>query len=346
MILEPHSPLITAFLPPLPPSPQQTPISLPVMAAQAATIAALAGLSADQLALVIATALTTPAAAPATPRIKISPPERFKYERSYNVYTFIFACEAVFDNQNITDEWTRVRYAVSYMDGAPIMWARGFIQKLPAAMRAAYTWAQFKVDLTGIYGDPDRRLRAAGDLRRLQQRKSAAEYASEFSSLAQLTSWDDQALTDQFYNGLKQEVRVEIARGAFPASLTDLIHEAIRIDGRLFEGRRRNPQAGGSRPTYQPRPQIHRRDPNAMDVDATTRLGRLTPELRAQLLREGKCFRCRKTGHMSRECKGPASVAAVHSVAATNYRFNPDTGEANPHYREPAIPAAEEDADF
>lgn len=318
------------------------------MAAQAATIAALAGLTADQLALVIATALTTQAT-PATPRIKISPPERFKYERSYDVYTFIFACEAVFDNQNITDEWTRVRYAVSYMDGAPIMWARGFIQKLPATARAAYTWAQFKIDLVGIYGDPDRRLRAAGDLRRLQQRKSAAEYASEFSALAQLTSWDDQALTDQFYDGLKQEVRVEIARGAFPATLTDLVHEAIRIDGRLFEGRRRNPQAGLSRPSpssYQPRPQPHRRDPNAMDVDATTRLGRLTPELRAQLLREGKCFRCRKAGHMSRDCKGSTTVAATHSLAATNYRFDPETGVANPLFREPDSPIRGEDTDF
>jgi Zinc knuckle len=39
-----------------------------------------------------------------------------------------------------------------------------------------------------------------------------------------------------------------------------------------------------------------RKDPNAMDVNA------LTMEERGMLLRQGKCFRCRKTGHMAKDC--------------------------------------------
>jgi Zinc knuckle len=39
-----------------------------------------------------------------------------------------------------------------------------------------------------------------------------------------------------------------------------------------------------------------RKDPNAMDVDA------LTMEKSGMLLRQGKCFRCRKTGHMAKDC--------------------------------------------
>jgi Zinc knuckle len=39
-----------------------------------------------------------------------------------------------------------------------------------------------------------------------------------------------------------------------------------------------------------------RKDPNAMDVDA------LTMEEREMLMRQGKCFRCRKTGHMAKDC--------------------------------------------
>jgi hypothetical protein len=39
-----------------------------------------------------------------------------------------------------------------------------------------------------------------------------------------------------------------------------------------------------------------RKDPNAMDVDA------LTMEERGILLRQGKCFRCRKTGHIAKDC--------------------------------------------
>jgi Zinc knuckle len=39
-----------------------------------------------------------------------------------------------------------------------------------------------------------------------------------------------------------------------------------------------------------------KRDPNAMDVDA------LTMEERGTLLRQGKCFCCKKTGHMAKDC--------------------------------------------
>jgi hypothetical protein len=39
-----------------------------------------------------------------------------------------------------------------------------------------------------------------------------------------------------------------------------------------------------------------RKDPNAMDVDT------LTMEERKMLLRHGKCFCCKKTGHMAKDC--------------------------------------------
>jgi hypothetical protein len=42
--------------------------------------------------------------------------------------------------------------------------------------------------------------------------------------------------------------------------------------------------------------QIKKKDPNAMDVDA------LTMEERGMLLRQGKCFCCKKTGHVAKYC--------------------------------------------
>ena len=38
-----------------------------------------------------------------------------------------------------------------------------------------------------------------------------------------------------------------------------------------------------------------------MEVDAI-KTGRLSDEERAKLLKEGQCFRCKKTGHLSRNC--------------------------------------------
>ena len=49
-----------------------------------------------------------------------------------------------------------------------------------------------------------------------------------------------------------------------------------------------------------PKPQ-KRKDPNAMEVD-TIKTGRLSEEEKAKLLKEGRCFRCKKMGHLSRNC--------------------------------------------
>ena len=51
----------------------------------------------------------------------------------------------------------------------------------------------------------------------------------------------------------------------------------------------------------------NQKDPNAMDIGATntngtTVIGALTEEMRAALMKIGACFRCRKTGHLSRDC--------------------------------------------
>lgn len=39
-----------------------------------------------------------------------------------------------------------------------------------------------------------------------------------------------------------------------------------------------------------------RKDPNAMDID------KMTPEVHAECMRKGLCFRCRKQGHLGKDC--------------------------------------------
>lgn len=85
-------------------------------------------------------------------------------------------------------------------------------------------------------------------------------------------------------------------------------------------------------------------DPNAMDLDVFgTPRPKLMDQLRDQLRKEGKCFRCRQKGHMSRDCtafdqkpQGTATTSRnpfrpANWVAATS-RFDPDTGLPNPSY--------------
>ena len=56
------------------------------------------------------------------------------------------------------------------------------------------------------------------------------------------------------------------------------------------------------------RNQNQNKDPNAMDIGATTTMtgtafiGALTEEMWGALMKIGTCFRCRKMGHLSRDC--------------------------------------------
>jgi len=55
------------------------------------------------------------------------------------------------------------------------------------------------------------------------------------------------------------------------------------------------------------------RDPDAMDVDRA----QMTPDEKEKLLKSGSCFRCKKQGHMARQCptKAAAQEATVEPAA-------------------------------
>jgi hypothetical protein len=58
-----------------------------------------------------------------------------------------------------------------------------------------------------------------------------------------------------------------------------------------------------------------RKDPNAMDVDA------LTMEERGMLLRQGKCFRCKKTGHMGKDCPPEQGESSKKKVDPARFSY-------------------------
>ena len=60
----------------------------------------------------------------------------------------------------------------------------------------------------------------------------------------------------------------------------------------------------GKRPTKQQWQKGFAKDPNAMDTSGghTCAYAALTEDERAKLQKEGRCFRCKRQGHLSRSC--------------------------------------------
>ena len=82
----------------------------------------------------------------------------------------------------------------------------------------------------------DDTLEAERDIRMLRQKTSAAAYKAEFQILAAKIEWNDDALSSQFYRGLKERVREEITmHHERPSTLRSMFELAITIDTRLFE---------------------------------------------------------------------------------------------------------------
>ena len=67
-------------------------------------------------------------------------------------------------------------------------------------------------------------------LMNLQQQGSAVVYAAEFQRIASKTEWGDVLLTAQFYRGLKDSVKDDIAKAERPGTLQAMIKLAVRID--------------------------------------------------------------------------------------------------------------------
>ena len=83
-----------------------------------------------------------------------------------------------------------------------------------------------------------------------------------------------------------------------------------------------------------------------MDIDSSQRrrLKRLMEEERERMRKEGRCYKCWRTGHIARNCP-TRQLVATNSIP-THYKFDPTTGQPNPHYIAASEEEEEEKADF
>lgn len=131
-------------------------------------------------------------------------------------------------------------------------------------------------------------------------------YVSNFTDIAmEIDDMEDTHLRDIFLNGLRNETRVQVTLSR-PKKLEDAISAAEMVDRVIFEPQYistflQQPKQQQPRTNNNNNSLYTQDGPEPMILD-NIHLNKLSNQDRDKLAKVGGCFRCRRIGHMAREC--------------------------------------------
>jgi Retrotransposon gag protein/Zinc knuckle len=259
--------------------------------------------------------------------VKPNPPKPFTGKRSnfvlfmQDVYVYLKVNWLIYDN----DE-KKISFILSYLaDGDAAVWKQQFIQtKIEESEEAKIdkpswgTYKEFVEALKKTFQPYDEPAEALEDMKKLRLGDgSITEHNSRFRLLVSQTGMKNSlALTDLYWETLPWGLQSLIIRSEHPPkTLEEWYTKATFYVGhqrvqRLFKKQDNKPVTTSSAPPAQKRFSFpEKKDPNTMDIDC------MSIEERTRLIKEGKCFRCKLFGHLSRDCpnKGQNSMTTMNT---------------------------------
>jgi hypothetical protein len=249
--------------------------------------------------------------------LKINLPDEFHGSRQ-QLRTFLMQSELYigFNANKFGNDTDKVLWMVSFLRGPAFAWVEPFLEdfmnnktgggRVSTAMKDTTkilfrTVKGFKEGISKVYGDIDPDRTAERALQALQQQGSATKYTAEFQQHMHRTHWDDHALRAQYYKGLKDSVKDEMARSDKPDDLAEMIELAIKIDDRMYErklekkGQYHNTQH--KKPNSQPQQKAYW--PQPMELDATRWKREPSKEERDRRRKNKLCYECGLPGHQA-----------------------------------------------
>jgi len=253
---------------------------------------------------------------------KLADPEPYSGSRIHLI-DFLSKCRLKFAGQpsKFTTENSKIYYAGSYLREQAYSWFQPLLTAAQDPNRPNpeefESFETFATALSAIYGDPDLEASAERQLNTLVQGGSVAQYNAEFQRLRQYVKWDESALKNRFYLGLKDGIKDWLATQERSTTLKDLIDKATRHDARKYERfqEKKNPSAPPPRsPNAQPKapqPQIAEVPSTGLKVPSHTTDGTVPMEIGTRRLTEAErerrrvnnlCYYCGEPGHTSFNC--------------------------------------------
>ena len=251
----------------------------------------------------------------------MAPPRKFSGKRTdYRRFLQEVILWITINKDMYRDDDARIAFTLSFMqDGEAGAWKEQFVaEALKDADRrgddfSLGTWNTFRKSLDDSFQPYDAPGDALDEMRRMRAGSDVAmdEHIAKFKILVSQSMLPDSgALVDFFRETLPPALQKQIlCCESPPETLNGWYEKASRFHNNWRKMQRilnRGKPATTTTTTtgqtpqkkfYFPRKEKER-DPMAMDVD------KLTIEERAECMKTGRCFQCRKPGHLARDCTG------------------------------------------
>ena len=175
--------------------------------------------------------------------------------------------------------------------------------------------------------------KAKAEFRSLKMERGEFDtYIAKFERLARLAGYNlqDQMVLDQFSSGLNPGLFTAIINNTDPHTWLDWTRAAQKYQQKYLLIRSalgmKNPDSKSRKKPQTPEQWKaawnNKRSNNSDAMDTTpgcTRVRRIDADERAELMKAGKCFTCKKQGHLSRDCpQRPPQRPCTNARASTS----------------------------